>query len=67
MLEYIVQGCSAAGTRRNGVPTPFFTICFKMSLKLFPNGYFLDAFPHLFVSTTSLTWFDFHLLIGRID
>jgi len=33
-----------------------------MSLKLFHNGCFLDAFPHLFVSTTSLTWFDFQLL-----
>jgi len=23
MLEYMVQGCSGAGTRGNGVPTPF--------------------------------------------
>ena len=26
----------------------FFTFCFKMSLKLFYNGYFLGALPHLF-------------------
>jgi len=38
-----------------------------MSLKLFQNGYFLDALPYLFVSTTSLTWFDFQLLMGTID
>jgi len=37
-----------------------------MSLKLFQNGYFFDALPHLFVSTTSMTWFNFQLL-GRID
>ena len=23
MLEYMVQGCNGAGTRGNGVPTPF--------------------------------------------
>jgi len=38
-----------------------------MSLKLFQNGYFLDAFPHLFVSTISLTRVDFQLLMGTID
>jgi len=27
---------------------------------------FLDAFTHYFVSTTSLTWFDFQLLMGTI-
>jgi len=57
MLEYMVKGCSGSGTRGNGVPRPF-------SLQ---NGLFLDAFPHLFVSTTSLTWFDFQLLMGTID
>jgi len=38
-----------------------------MNLKLFQSGYFLDAFAHLFVTTASLTWFNFQLLIGRID
>jgi len=28
---------------------------------------FLDMFAHLFVSTTSLTWFTFRLLMGTID
>ena len=39
MLEYVVQGCSGAGTRGNGVPTPFsrFVLkwvwsCFKMAI-----------------------------------
>jgi len=43
----MVHGCSGAGTRGNGVPT-LFSRFVKMSLKLFQNGYFLDAFPHLF-------------------
>jgi len=38
-----------------------------MILKLFQNGYFLDGSPHLFVSTASLTYFDFQLLMGTID
>jgi len=66
MLEYMVQGCSGAGTRGNGVPPPFSRFV-KMSLKLFQTGYFLDGFPHLLVSTASLTWFDFQLLMGTID
>jgi len=45
----------------------FFTFCLKMILKLFQNGYFLDGSPHLFVSTASLTYFDFQLLMGTID
>jgi len=56
MLEYMVQGCNGA---RTAFP-PLFHVLFK-------NGYFLDAFPHLFVSTTSLSWFDFQLLMGTID
>jgi len=39
-----------------------------MSLKHFQNGYFLDSFQHtFFVSTTSLTWFDFQPSLGTID
>jgi len=56
MLEYMVQGCNGA---RTAFPHLFHV--------LFQNGYFLDAFPHLFVSTTSLSWFDFQLLMGTID
>jgi len=55
MLEYMVQGCSRAGKRENCVPTPFSRFVLKMSLKLFKVAIFLDAFPHLLVSTTSLT------------
>jgi len=38
-----------------------------MSLKLFQNGNFLDAFSHLFVSTTSLTCFNFQMLMEPFD
>ena len=45
---WYTQGCSGAGTRGNGVPTPFSRFCFKMCLKLFQIGNFMGAFPHLF-------------------
>jgi len=61
MLEYVVQG--VVGRERVGI----FTFYLKISLKLFQNGYFLDAFQHLFLSTTSRKCFDLQLLMGPFD
>jgi len=48
------QGCSGAGTRRNGVPTPSSCFGIKLVWSCFEMASFMGAFPHLFVSTTSM-------------
>jgi len=43
---------SQVGLERVGTAFPHdtsFTFCFKMGLKLFQNGYYLDAFPQTFL------------------
>jgi len=44
-----------------------FHVLFQNEFEAVSKWLFLDAFPHLFVSATSLTWFDFQLLMGTID
>jgi len=48
------QGCSGAGTRGKGVPTPFASCAFKMSLKLLKWLVFWVRSRTFFVSTASL-------------
>jgi len=67
MLEEMVRGCSGAGTRGNSVPTLFSHFVLKWVWSCFKLAIFLDAFPHIFISTTSLAWFDFKLVMGTID
>jgi len=47
-------GCSGAGTRWNGVPTPFQCFALKWVWNCFKMASYFGTFPHLFVSTTSL-------------
>jgi len=48
------QGCSAAGTRGNGVPTPFSRFALKWLWSCFKMAIFLMRSHTFFVSTTSL-------------
>jgi len=42
------QGCSGAGMRGNGVPTPFWSFALKWLWSCFKIASFLGSFPHLF-------------------
>jgi len=43
-----LQGFNGAGTRGNGVPTPFSCFALKWVWSCFKMASFLDPFPHLF-------------------
>jgi len=46
---YYWQQCSGAGTRGNGIPTPFSRFVLKQVWSCFKLASFLGAFPHLYI------------------